>query len=253
MTIDYPCLAHRQALRRLWQEAFGDDGAFLDHFYAAAYSPDRCRCVLEGGEPVAVLYWLDCELEGRKLAYLYAVTTAAPFRGRGICRRLMEDTHALLRQRGYAGAVLVPGEPELFAYYANLGYTVCSGVEEAVFQAADTPAPMRKVTPAEYGALRRTYLPAGGVVQEGENLAFLGTIASLYAGPDFLLASGRDESGTFTGLELLGRRAAAAGILKALGEDSGWFRFPGTEREFAMFLPLREDCPAPSYFGLAFD
>ena len=107
---------------------------------------------------------------------------------------------------------------------------------------------MRQVLPSEYAALRRRYLPKGGVVQENGAVEYLAAGAQLYAGADFLLA---EEDGF--GLELLGNRAAAPGILAALGYDIGTFRTPGNDVPFAMFRPLREAVPAPTYFGLSFD
>ena len=108
MKIDHPAPHHRMQQRRLWQEAFGDTDDFLDSFFRTAYSPDRCRCILDGDRIAAILYWMDCSLENERLAYIYAVVTCPEYRGKGLCRQLMEDTHGLLAARGYAGAILVP-------------------------------------------------------------------------------------------------------------------------------------------------
>ena len=86
MTIDAPNVEQTAWLRRLWKEAFGDSDAFLDRFFTIAYSPDRCRCVTADGRVTAALYWFDCDCQGEKLAYLYAVATAQDCRGRGLCR-----------------------------------------------------------------------------------------------------------------------------------------------------------------------
>jgi len=53
--------------------------------------------------------------------------------------------------------------------------------------------------------------------------------------------------------ELLGNVNAAPGILRAFNIPHGRFRIPGTGRAFAMFLPLRPQCPVPAYLGLALD
>lgn len=243
MRIDDPSEAQLPGLRALWKEAFGDDDDFLDAFFSAAFSPDRCRCLTEDGRVAAALYWFDCRLDGRPLAYLYAVATARHFRRRGLCRRLMESTRELLRELGYAGIVLVPGEKSLVPMYARMGYRPCCGVREFSCRAAHPPVTLRAVEPREFAALRRQYLPKGGVIQEGENLDFLAATTRLYAGEDFLYVPGQ---------ELLGRADAAPGILTALGQERGTFRTPGDEKSFAMYLPLT-DAPAPAYFGLAFD
>lgn len=253
MNIERPREEQIYALRRLWREAFGDSDSFLDVFWRHAYSPDRCRCVAVNGEPAAALYWFDCLYEGSPIAYLYAVATAKAHRGQGLCRRLMEDTHRHLAVRGYAGAILVPGEESLFRFYERLGYRVCSGVRSFSCDAGDAACAIRGVGTAEYAALRRQFLPRGGVVQEGENLAFLADQAALYAGEDFVLAA-RREGETLVGIELLGDSASAPPAVRALGCRRGTFRTPGNEVPFAMYLPLDGGIlPQPAYFGLAFD
>ena len=110
------------ALRQLWQEAFGDDDAFLDKFFATGYSENRCRVVMQEGQAAAALYWFDCQWEGKKLAYLYAVATAKTHRGQGLCRKLMAFAEEELAKAGIETTVLTPGEPSLFRFYENLGY-----------------------------------------------------------------------------------------------------------------------------------
>lgn len=238
-----------EALKRLWKAAFGDEDAFIDLFFATAYAPERCRFLAEDGQLTAALYWFDCECNGTKYAYLYAVATDPAHRDKGLCRRLMAQTHAHLRAQGYAGAVLVPGESGLFEMYGKMGYRVISGTDSITCAAGD-PVAVRQASPSEYAAARRNFLPCGGIVQEGENLAFLAGLAKLYVGADFVLAAVAEE-GRLLGLELLGNADAASGITAALGCAEGRFRVPGNA-PFAMWHPFC-DTPAPKYFGLAFD
>lgn len=249
MNIDHPAKDQIPALRALWKCAFGDDDAFLDDFFRTAFYADRCRCISAENEIAAALYWFDCSYTHGKIAYIYAVATHPNHRGQGLCRQLMADTHALLAQLGYAGAVLVPGEPGLFAMYEKMGYRHLSGMDSFPAVAGDA-IPLRQVTPEEYAAARNTLLPPGGIRQEKENLAFLSTFAKLYAGDSFILAAA-DSGETLVGIELLGDPSAASGILAALGKTTGIFRAPGG-KPYAMYYPL-SDTPAPGYFGLAFD
>ena len=251
MNIVTPTDAQIPGLRRLWKAAFGDTDAFLDDFYATAYAPERCRCVEEDGKIISVLYCFDCELQGAKLAYVYAVATDPDCRGRGLCRMLMEDTARQLKGLGYQGIVLVPQEPGLIRMYASMGYTPCGSVDEFHVMAGEA-IPVRRIGMEEYAAIRRALLPPGGVIQEGENLCFIATQAAFYAG-DAWLAATAEVDGLLWCPELLGDVSAAPGLVKALGYREGSFRVPGSERPFAMFRPLAVDCPAPRYFGLAFD
>jgi len=248
MEIDYPAPALEPELRSLWSLAFGDSESVIDAFFSTAYSPERCRCVIAEGRAAAALYWFDTECAGQRLAYLYAVATHPDFRRRGLCRGLMEDTHGLLTQLGYDGALLVPAEPSLRRMYSGMGYRDCGAVARFAC-AAGKPVPLKRLTAEEFAALRRKKLPQGGVIQEGESLAYLATFAAFYAGQDFLLTASI-ENGQLWGMELLGNRNAAPGILAALGCPTGTFRAPGKELPFAMFRPLKQGAKSPAYFGL---
>lgn len=239
-------------LRALWKLVFGDSEEFLDGFFQKGFSFDRCRYVTDGDSVTAALHWLDCEYRGEKYAYLYAVATHPDYRNRGLCRELMAKTHADLKEQGYAGAVLVPQEESLRTFYGKMGYENMGNMDEFAAVSGEKPASLRKIVAQEYAALRRKHLPEEGLLQEGAGLDFLDTYAAFYAGEDFLLAAFREEAHLW-GMELLGNRERAPGILKALGCLRGRFRTPGEESPFGMFLPLKEDAPVPKYLGHAFD
>lgn len=250
MRIDSPAPDRISQLRQLWKTAFGDTDDFLDCFFSTAFSPNRCRCVTLGDRVAAALYWFDVTWNGRKLAYLYAVATHPGHRGKGLCRALMEDTHARLKLQGYDGAILVPQEEGLFRMYVRLGYRNCSGIGQ-ITCTAGTPVSLRAIGPDEFARLRREFLPRDGVIQEGENLKFLAAQAEFFAGDDFLLTARREET-VLIGLELLGNPQAAPGIVAALGMETGRFRIPG-DAPWAMYLPFTGHNTAPGYFGFAFD
>ncbi len=239
-------------LRALWQRAFGDTDAFLDGFFAAGFSKERCHYIAENGVPVSALYWFDCGLNSQKLAYIYAVTTDENHRGKGLARRLMTETHAILKEQGYAGAILVPAGQALFGMYEKMGYRAATRVRKFAAEQGIVPAKVTQIDAGEYARLRRQYLPEKGVIQEGTALSFLQTYCEFYKGEDFLLVAS-DDNGALQVQELLGNADVAPGVLRALNYGNGTFRTPGNDREFAMFLPLRADCPVPGYFGLALD
>ena len=239
-------------LQALWQEAFGDSPEAVETFFATGFSEDRYHCILEKGVPVSALYWFDCQLEGNRIAYLYAVATAKSHRGNGLARKLLESAHTILKDKGYAGAVLVPGNEQLFAFYEKLGYRVATKVAEFSAVATPSPAFISEISPAEYATVRRAYLPEGGVLQEQEILSYLATYAKFYKGEDFLLSATK-ETDTLLVHEILGNTNCCGNILSALNLPQGTFRAPGAGRNFAMFLPLSPHCPTPAYFGLALD
>ncbi len=252
MRIDFPTPEQEDALVCLWQESFGDERAWIRRFFRTAFSPSRCRCALIDGETAAMLYWFDAFFRGQRFAYLYAVAVKPDHRGKGVCTRLMADTHAHLSLRGYAGAMLVPENLPLRRMYAAMGYGNCTQIREFSCPAGDDPLPLEEIDGKTYAALRRRLLPEGGALQEEENIACLETMCRLYRGED-VLAAVQAEGERLRCVELLGNADAAPGIVKALGCREGQFRTPGRGRDFAMLLPLKGDLEMPGYFGLAFD
>ena len=251
MTIEAPKAEQIPDLRRLWKDVFEDSDQFLDSFFSLAFSPERCRCVVAGGGIKAALYWFDCCCKDEKFAYLYAVATAESSRGQGLCRQLMEHTHAHLRRLGYTGAILVPATDSLRNMYAGMGYLPGTTVTEVTCLPGEMPAHLQRLDAEEYECRRKAMLPAGAVVQQGEFTALLADNCDLYSGEGFLTAVYVDD-GVVHAEELLGNAAAAPGILAALGATEGTFRIPGAEKEFAMYCPLKPDCPKPGYFGISF-
>lgn len=239
-------------LKNLWQEAFDDPDDFTDLFFSKIYSPERCHCILDQGMPASALYWFDCDLKGRKLAYVYAVATLKSHRGQGLAQKLIHETHEILRQQGYAGVILVPADEKLFTFYKKLGYEVATTCSRLTCQAGDSPVAIQKISPVEYARLLPAFLPEGGVVPGEGMLRFLDGYCQFYAGTDFLMICEETTDG-FKAQEFLGNVQAAPGILKALGFAEGHFHTPGKDQDFAMWLPLEADCPKPHWFGPALD
>ena len=230
--------------KALWSAAFGDDG-WIDSFFRTAYRAENTLAIFRDGQLAAGLAWMQTSCQGRRLAYLYAVATAPEYRHQGLCRELMTNAQEALATRGYDGSVLVPADDGLRRMYAAMGYRNFGGVENLTLPAGAS-VPLWEVTPEEYAALRRNYLPQGGIVQEDGAIEYLAESAKLYAGNGFLLAATEDEP-----MELLGDASQAAGIVGALKKDRGTFRLPGPS-PFAMFRPTCDDSWTPAYFGLDF-
>lgn len=248
MIIDRPHAADISALRQLWQQAFGDTDAFLDGFFQTGFSPNRCRCIKQDGQLAAALYWFDCRWEGKKLAYLYAVATNEYFRGQGLCRALMEDTHRHLKMLGYAGAVLVPGNKGLFALYKKLGYTPFCRMQTITIAAGEQPADIHPVSEDTYNLLRQQMLPASSVIQEQQTLDFAATFCQFYRGETALMCLSREDN-TLYFQEYLGDSNLLPGIVKALGGQKGVVCLPGGS-PIAMYHSLTHDKEMPAYLGI---
>lgn len=239
MTIEFrpPRPGEEPQLRALFTEAFGDEG-FTDLFFRTGYSPERCLTAADG-EILAALHWFECALGGQRAAYLYGIATFERHRSKGIGTKLIRA--ALDRLAG--PVLLVPAEPSLFAYYERLGFRTVSTIREQSI-AAGTSLPLRRLSAAEYAGLRRKYLPARSLFQEGPCLDLLAGYAGFYA-TDHAIAAVTDA----TVWELLGDVSEAPGLIAALGIPRATVRTPGGGRPFAMGIGI----DGPIYLGLAFD
>lgn len=249
MIIDNPNPGHIPALRRLWQQAFGDSDALLDSFFETGFSCDRCRCVYFEGEPVAAVYFFDCQWQEKKLAYLYALAVEQGQRKQGLSRLLLADTHALLQQMGYQGAVMEPATEKLTEYYCRLGYRVFGGRQELRCAAGDSPVPCNQLGELGYEQARRTLLPESGISQEGAFTAFLHTQADFYGGDGFVAAVSRENRAV---VEYLGDHQMLPGFLKEIEVENAAVRLPGGAPN-AVYLDFFGSGEIPTYFGLPMD
>ena len=150
------------ALKALWKQAFGDTDAEIDSFFKTVYPEATGFCAEEDGAVIAMLFALPVTLahgeETQKAAYLYAVATDEAFRGRGVCRSLMEFAEKTLRKRYVSCLLLVPETEKLAAYYETMGYV---RQDSCTMQTLRIDAPQGAaavVTPQEYAGLRETLL-----------------------------------------------------------------------------------------------
>ena len=135
-------------LRALWRDAFGDDDAFIDAFFAIYGSEGVVHTLSLDGRVVAALYALPCSVCSGSVslpaAYIYAIATVPDCRGRGYMRKLLAEVEALLAERGCRVFFLLPADEGLRRMYARVGYEPCSrsAVENCVLGAV-SPLPLR--------------------------------------------------------------------------------------------------------------
>ncbi len=236
------------SLRKLWKVVFGDPDVFLDTFFSIAYAPERCNCYEQDGEAICALYWFDCTYEGGKLAYIYAVATHPDHRGKGLASRLMEETHQILKARGYAGAVLKPAKG-LFPFYERLGYRTCGYVRRFAAESNAEPVPLEALTADTYAAARRIILPRNMVDPADNMMALLNTYARFYAFSGSILCVAKEEPVIF---EYLGDPNLVPAFLRALGIQTAEVQTFGNDIPYAMWHPL--NCTkTPGYLGISLE
>ncbi len=134
-------------LKALWEEAFGDTPEDTDDYFTRRHQNDCMLVFVQEGDIAGMLSLLPVTLasQGREFParYIYGVATKQTFRGQGISTRLMEYTHAFMKEQGEKAAILVPASPSLFDFYGKRGYKTIFSLDIAQKTAKEIfPSPM---------------------------------------------------------------------------------------------------------------
>lgn len=237
----------------LWQEAFGDGDADIALFYRHCWRPEDVSVLVEDGRLISMSAALPqtLALPGGAVArgyYIYAVCTAAAARGRGYGQRLLRYQEEVLRGRGAEFATLVPAEPGLHRFFAQVDYTACFYTWRLTMEGSrvGVPAPgdlLSAAEPEEYGRIRTERLaglPAAGYPPE--QLRFQQGMCRLTGGDLYRLtvngvegcaAAERAGGGHVVVKELLIPPEGMAGALSLLAA-----RLPASSYEIRAPLPL---------------
>ena len=239
--------ANATELRALWQEAFGDSDDYLDLFFSTAYSEKRSMAAFSDNELAGALYWFDCELGGKKVAYIYAVATAKRHRGKGVCAALMDYTNGYLINNGYSLAILVPSKASLFGFYQKIGYKTCGYIKEIKVKGCAEKSAINEISCEEYSALRKDFLPENAVILNQENTEFLKAQYRFFKGEDFIYCESKLDSSFLP--EFLGNTEKIPQKNKTT-----FARTVGNGKPFLMGISLEESPLRDNiYFPFAFD
>lgn len=209
----------------LWQEAFGDSPEAVSYFFQSF--PNCLSYVAEeNGAVTAMVHALPQTLSpDTPAAYVYAVATRRSHRGKGLCRELMAFAEADLHARGFACAVLTPGEQSLFDYYERLGYKTAFTRRRTAFETGT------EITLDRYLTRREAILTQPHMVYDRATLAYAADVYGL----------------TFYETETGIAAAAPSYTAERLPEDLG-----GTPFAMRKWLTAPKDLP-PAYLGFALE
>lgn len=117
------CFSHttdEQELKKIWSVCFGDDPAYIDFFFQNL-GDRECLIYKQGNEIAAMLFLLQCTLQGYTGRYIFAACTMPGFREKGYMGRLLKYAQEFY-QNTCDFLCLVPAQPSLFDYYSKFGF-----------------------------------------------------------------------------------------------------------------------------------
>jgi len=112
----------RRQYKQLWLTCFPQDSPdFVERYFAVKYTQRSHFYRLVDGRLAASALYLPftLRLQGRSLkaAYVSGLCTHPDFRNRGLARELLEHIHDMATAQGLIASLLIPGSPELRAFY----------------------------------------------------------------------------------------------------------------------------------------
>ena len=153
-------------LKELWKRCFGDEDAYIDHYFQTAYRPD-CALLLEhGGIISSMLLTFPFEVSAAdggcaSACYIYAFCTDPALQSRGYGRRLLAYAETQAALRGCAAAIMVPGGESLFRFYESLGYVSAISCREETLCAGEAGESVPRPCTVEYYRQQREKWLAG--------------------------------------------------------------------------------------------
>lgn len=252
------------ALTALWRTCFGDRESEIEAFWRIV--EPTVFLAKEQGRVVSMACALPMPLvdscgENLPAVYLYAVCTTPEFRGRGLCRGLLDFAHEELKKSAEF-SVLVPAGTDLFAFYERYGYqTACYHKKYHV--AASGTAKIGRIDIDAYRNLREMQLYGDYLSCDAPLLQWQSTLSEAYGGGLFrietaecICCAAAEKCGeTLIVKELLPDcPEAAAALAQKLGCKDAEVRTNELCRPFGMIRSLgSQPVPGRVYLGLAFD
>ncbi len=266
------CLEDVPRLKALWNACFGDEAAYIDHYFKAYYHPDRALVLEEESEVVSMLltfpFYLasDCG-ETIPVRYVYAFCTDPAQQGKGYGRSLLKAAEEAASHDGFSAVVMVPGEQSLFDFYATLGYApLFTGQEKTFTPTGGGNYFPRPCTAQKYAQLRERWLfGVPHVSYDMETLEYQRSLCRNTGGGFYELgdsaAAVEVDGDTLYLKELLTAdpAQAASALLTMLGASTAESRFPvlpgETGRPFGVVKWLTESpfCLHNGWLAFGFD
>lgn len=155
-------------MKALWEEAFGDDGEFIDTFFRSFLKKDTCLVAECEGRVVSAMYILEGfrTYPYRKnvltAGYSYALATHPDYRGRGIGKAVYKAvTEKILEKHDMA--LVLPAEESLYPFYEEAtGAKPVTIMREARFTPEELqgikPFAAARIPAFQYAGLREMYM-----------------------------------------------------------------------------------------------
>lgn len=240
------------ALAVIWQEAFGDEKALIDKFYALLPEMGKGFVAEKDGLVVGMLHMLDAAFENKSVGYVYAVAVKKEYRKRGIGRALCQAASGM----DYDIIATLPAENSLYAWYEKVLGTkpALYGKHGKVYPGEGKP--YYEIDAEEYGETRAKLLRDRPHIDFPPNyLRFQEEICRTYGGGMYAglcgIVCGYMDDNMLYIKEALGDTSFLPAVCTALGANYAVIRTADPCGE--PFIAAQGDFPAECEWNLALD
>lgn len=130
-------MAYKDAIKKLWSEAFGDSREYVDMYFERVYQEEDALYILKDGkvESSLLLQHYGFRFHDAKLpmAYIAGAATRRASRGKGLMSDLMRTALIKARERGDMLVSLVPAHDWLYFFYDKFGLSTVFYVDPQRF------------------------------------------------------------------------------------------------------------------------
>ena len=112
----------KEECRRLWKEVFGDSDEFIASFINLFYNEENMLCIEQDGKMLSMLHIIPFELNGSKVAYIYAVATDSNTRRQGYATKLIKKAIEKAKAEGFKAVLTLPADEGLRNFYSQFGF-----------------------------------------------------------------------------------------------------------------------------------
>ena len=122
----YLCISKFKWIKEMYHAAFGEeDNTFEDRLFEKCFK--YCKTLEKENRTVSMCFALPCNIGGIKAKYIFAVTTAEEFRGKGYANELIEK----IKVEDDSVLILRPVNDGLIPFYEKMGFVSFTASNES--------------------------------------------------------------------------------------------------------------------------
>ncbi len=136
-----------EAIRRLWDIAFGEDKDFNNYFFENIFDFRNTLILKENGRLLSMAQMIPCVIKGLgKATYIYGAATHPDHRKKGLMTELLKASFDIDIKNGVIASILIPAEKHLFDYYKKIGYKTAFYISRNTHKMRSADALARKAS-----------------------------------------------------------------------------------------------------------